>query len=74
MERKAGRFAAPAEIHGAIVDLLPAAVRDRIVEHVKSDLVKSGIGETRFAVSFVAANVKPGCIRTFLFLHREGAH
>jgi hypothetical protein len=33
-------FAAPAEIHGAIVDLLPAAVRDRIVEHVKADLVK----------------------------------
>jgi hypothetical protein len=33
-------FAAPAEIHGAIVDLLPAAVRERIVEHVKSDLVK----------------------------------
>jgi len=33
-------FAASAEIHGAIVDLLPAAVRDRIVEHVKSDLVK----------------------------------
>jgi hypothetical protein len=33
-------FAAPGEIHGAIVDLLPAAVRDRIVEHVKSDLVK----------------------------------
>jgi Protein required for attachment to host cells len=33
-------FAAPAEIHGAIVDLLPTAVRDRIVEHVKSDLVK----------------------------------
>ena len=33
-------FAAPAEIHGAIVDLLPPAVRDRIVEHVKSDLVK----------------------------------
>jgi len=33
-------FAAPAEIHGAIVDILPAAVRDRIVEHVKSDLVK----------------------------------
>ena len=34
-------FAAPAEIHSAIVDLLPAAVRDRIVEHVKSDLVKT---------------------------------
>jgi hypothetical protein len=33
-------FAAPAEIHGAIVGLLPPAVRDRIVEHVKSDLVK----------------------------------
>jgi hypothetical protein len=33
-------FAAPAEIHGAIVDLLPPAVRDRIVEHVKLDLVK----------------------------------
>ena len=34
-------FAAPAEFHAAIVDLLPAAVRDRIVEHVKSDLVKT---------------------------------
>ena len=34
-------FAAPAEIHTAIVDLLPAAVRDRIVEHVRSDLVKT---------------------------------
>src|SRR5437016_13492838 len=33
-------FAAPAEIHGAIVDLLPRAARNRIVEHVKSDLVK----------------------------------
>jgi hypothetical protein len=33
-------FAAPAEIHAAIVDLLPQTVRDRIVEHVKSDLVK----------------------------------
>ena len=33
-------FAAPAEIHTAIVDLLPLAVRQRIVEHVKSDLVK----------------------------------
>ena len=33
-------FAAPAEIHGAIVDLLPRAARDRTVEHVKSDLVK----------------------------------
>ena len=33
-------FAAPAGIHAAIVDLLPNNVRDRIVEHVKSDLVK----------------------------------
>ena len=33
-------FAAPAEIHTAIVDLLPASMRQRIVEHVKSDLVK----------------------------------
>jgi hypothetical protein len=33
-------FAAPASIHAAIVDLLPNEVRDRIVEHVKSDLVK----------------------------------
>jgi hypothetical protein len=33
-------FAAPAEIHAAIVDLLPGDVQQRIVEHVKSDLVK----------------------------------
>ena len=33
-------FAAPAAIHGMIVDLLPAGARDRIVEHVKADLVK----------------------------------
>jgi Protein required for attachment to host cells len=33
-------FAAPSEIHSAVVDLLPGRVRDRIVEHVKSDLVK----------------------------------
>ena len=34
-------FAAPASIHAAIVDLLPRKVRDRIVEHVKYDLVKT---------------------------------
>jgi hypothetical protein len=34
-------FAAPASIHAAIVDLLPVSVRNRIVEHVKSDLVKT---------------------------------
>ena len=33
-------FAAAPDIHKAIVDLLPGNVRDRIVEHVKSDLVK----------------------------------
>jgi hypothetical protein len=33
-------FAAPASIHSAVVDLLPPVVRDKIVEHVKSDLVK----------------------------------
>jgi hypothetical protein len=33
-------FAAPAEFHSAIVDLLPNDIRGRIVEHVKSDLVK----------------------------------
>jgi Protein required for attachment to host cells len=32
-------FAAPASIHSAVVDLLPVEIRDRIVEHVKSDLV-----------------------------------
>jgi hypothetical protein len=33
-------FAASSEIHSAIVDHLPSRVRNRIVEHVKSDLVK----------------------------------
>ena len=32
-------FAAPSTIHSAITDLLPNDVRDRIVEHVTSDLV-----------------------------------
>ena len=32
-------FAAPSEMHSAVVDLLPNDVRQRIVEHVKSDLV-----------------------------------
>jgi hypothetical protein len=34
-------FAAPARIHSAITDLLPNDVRDRIVEHVNSDLVNT---------------------------------
>jgi hypothetical protein len=33
-------FAAPASIHSAVVEQLPPDIRDRIVEHVKSDLVK----------------------------------
>ena len=33
-------FAAPASIHSAVVELLPPAVRNKIVEYVKSDLVK----------------------------------
>jgi hypothetical protein len=33
-------FAAPASIHSAVVEQLPPEIRDRIVEHVKSDLVK----------------------------------
>ncbi len=33
-------FAAPASIHSAIVDLLSPDVRSRIVDYVKSDLVK----------------------------------
>lgn len=33
-------FAAPSSIHSAIVEQLPKDVRERVVEHVKSDLVK----------------------------------
>ena len=34
-------FAAPAEIHGAIVDFLPAAVRDRLVSAVEDPITRS---------------------------------
>ncbi len=34
-------FAAPASIHASITELLSSPIRDRIVEHVKSDLVKT---------------------------------
>lgn len=34
-------FAAEPAIHKVVVDLLPAAIRERIVEHVPSDLVKA---------------------------------
>jgi hypothetical protein len=33
-------FAAPASIHSTVTELLPGSLRDRVVEHVKSDLVK----------------------------------
>ena len=33
-------FAAPPSIHSSITDLLPPSIRNRVVEHVKSDLVK----------------------------------
>ncbi len=33
-------FAAPSTIHSSVTDLLPTSVRNRLVEHVKSDLVK----------------------------------
>ena len=38
-------FAAPASIHSAVVGLLPADLRERIVEHVKSDLVKIEVAD-----------------------------
>lgn len=43
VERNAGEswsFAAPESIHAKIVEQLPAEIRECIVEHVKSDLVK----------------------------------
>jgi Protein required for attachment to host cells len=43
-------FAAPSEMHSAVVGLLPADVQQRIVEHVKSDLVK--IEPARLAAHF----------------------
>lgn len=33
-------FAAPASIHTTVTELLPASIRNRLVEHVKSDLIK----------------------------------
>ncbi len=33
-------FAAPAAIHGAVTELLPEPLKNRVVEHVHSDLVK----------------------------------
>ncbi|MEO8045267.1 MAG: host attachment protein [Spartobacteria bacterium] len=33
-------FAAPASIHSTVTELLPVSLQNRVVEHVKSDLVK----------------------------------
>jgi hypothetical protein len=33
-------FAAPPSIHASVTELLPTTLRNRVVEHVKSDLVK----------------------------------
>ena len=38
-------FAAPASIHSAVVGLLPAGLKNRIVEFVKSDLVKIEVAD-----------------------------
>jgi hypothetical protein len=38
--REGWSFAAPESIHAKIVEHLPAEIRERIVEHVESDLVK----------------------------------
>ncbi|MGZ4983301.1 MAG: host attachment protein [Chthoniobacterales bacterium] len=38
-------FAAPASIYMKIVDQLPVEIRERIVEHVRSDLVKTDLAE-----------------------------
>ncbi len=43
-------FAAPASCHNAIIDLLPPDVRNRIVEVVKSDLVK--VDPAKFTAHF----------------------
>jgi hypothetical protein len=40
-------FAAEPAIHKAIVDLLPVAIRERIVEHVPTDLVKTESAKLR---------------------------
>lgn len=38
-------FAAPESIYSKIVDLLPAEIRERIVEHVESDLIKTPVAK-----------------------------
>ena len=38
-------LAAPRSIHAEIVDLLPEGIRERIVEHVESDLIKTPVAK-----------------------------
>jgi hypothetical protein len=38
-------LAAPESIYAEIVDLLPVEIRQRIVEHVKSDLIKTPVAK-----------------------------
>ena len=38
-------FAAPESIYWEIVELLPAEIRERIVEHVQSDLIKTPVAK-----------------------------
>lgn len=48
VRRRAGEgwsLAAPESIYPNIVDLLPAEIRERIVEHVVSDLIKTPVAE-----------------------------
>ena len=48
VQRKAGggwSLATPESIYAEIVDLLPAEIRQRIVEHVKSDLIKTPVAK-----------------------------
>ncbi len=48
VQRKTGEgwsLAAPGSIYAEIVDLLPPKIRERIVEHVESDLVKTPVAK-----------------------------
>jgi hypothetical protein len=38
-------LAVPGSIYAEIVDLLPPEIRERIVEHVESDLVKTPVAK-----------------------------
>ena len=48
-------FAAPASIHSSVTELLPAPISARVVEHVKSDLVKIEPAKLHEALSLASA-------------------